>query len=363
MADVLLPPGDPAGTLPPELRRRLARLLAEGGESRDPGLFAAGWTEEHGALVPDRALLLGVDVGGTKIHTVLADLDGRILAEARSPTASDGGDAILSQIDDQRRAVLAEAAVAGERIAAAGVGLPGSVDPGSGRLHRAPNVAGLEGRDLRQALAEHLGLPVAIENDVNLAAFGEAWRDGDRGGLVFIALGTGIGMGTVMNGRLVWGATGGAGEIAWLPIGADPFDPAVQNSGALESLVSSAAIVRSYRARGGTGKGTLRDLFGRRDDPAFEATLDEVANLLARAILAVVAVIDPARVVLGGSVGARPEVVERVTALLARVMARPPVCGISRLGNRAGVIGAVRLARLTLAEALEPEPLAREVQR
>lgn len=349
-------PAGPVGALSPELRRRLARLLAEGGTDGAPGLLEAGWTDRGGALVPDGALLLGVDVGGTKMHMALADLEGRILAEVRAPTAQGGGDAILRQIEEQRRAVLERAEVGEDRLAAAGVGLPGSVHPSHGRLHRAPNVAGLEGGDFRAALTERLGLPVALENDVNLAALGEAWRGGTPGGLVFIALGTGIGMGTVLDGRLLRGATGAAGEIAWLPIGADPSDPAVQGSGALESVISSAALVRAYRARGGEGEGGLRDLFDRTDDPAFDATLDELADLLARAVLAVVAVLDPGRVALGGSVGSRPEVLRRLTARLARLAANPPTCEVSRLGNRAGVIGAVRAARMELADALQRAP-------
>lgn len=347
------------GTLPPELRRRLARLLVEGGADDAPGLLEAGWTDRGGALISDRVLMLGVDVGGTKIHTALADLEGRILAEERTPTARSSGEAILCQIEEQRRAVLRQAEVAEDRIAAAGIGLPGSVHPEHGRLYRAPNIVGLEGRDLRTELAERLELPVAVENDVNLAALGEAWRSGAPESLVFIALGTGIGMGTVLDGRLVRGAMGAAGEIAWLPIGANPFDPAVHESGALESAISSAALVRDYLARGGTTNGSLRDLFDRAGDPALEATLDGLADLLARAILAVQAVLDPDRVVLGGSVGSRSEVLLRVRELLSRVAVHPPRCEVSSLGNRAGVIGAVRAARTALAATLAPASLPR----
>ena len=110
-----------------------------------------------------------------------------------------------------------------------------------------------------------------------------------------------------------------------------------------------------YRARGGKREGSLKDLFAN-PDPAFEAVIDRLAALLAQAVLAVCAVLDPDRVVLGGSIGSRHELLARLEMRLAQCMAEPPACRISVLGNRAGVIGAARAARLRLARSLAQGP-------
>jgi predicted NBD/HSP70 family sugar kinase len=117
-------------------------------------------------------------------------------------------------------------------------------------------------------------------------------------------------------------------------------------------VISSAALRAAYAAGGGTAPGNLRELFERPGDPAFAAVLDGLAAKLAQAVLSVCAVIDPSRVIFGGSIGSRPELQERLAAALARCMPEPPDCHVSALGNRAGVLGAARAARLALAESL-----------
>src|SRR6185437_15726763 len=113
------------------------------------------------------------------------------------------------------------------------------------------------------ALAARLGAPVVIENDVNLAARGEQWRGHGVGigNFVFIGLGTGIGMGIIADGHLLRGARGGAGEISYLPIGADPFDPRGFALGTLESTIGSVAIADRYAGLGGRSDATVRDIF------------------------------------------------------------------------------------------------------
>ncbi|PHP28229.1 ROK family protein [Limimaricola cinnabarinus] len=343
---------DAAGLSAPA-RRWLRAALAEGEAGPAPEDLT-DWTGPEGGLRDDAALLMGSDIGGTKAQSVLCDLSGRVLAEVKAPTAPEGGLAVVEQLRAQKTALLERAQVAPDRLRAAGIGLPAAVDPRSGRLHRAPNVSDLEGRDLRDVIGRALGLPVAVENDVNMAVLGESWLGHGRGreNVVFIALGTGIGMGAMVHGRLLRGAHGAAGEIAALPIGADPFDPATHASGALESVISSAALRAAYAAGGGTAPGNLRELFERPGDPAFAAVLDGLAAKLAQAVLSVCAVIDPSRVIFGGSIGSRPELQERLAAALARCMPEPPDCHVSALGNRAGVLGAARAARLALAESL-----------
>ncbi|RVV97563.1 ROK family protein [Mesobaculum littorinae] len=350
----------PLADLPGPARAALSRLLSDRagpGDAAQAALAAEGWTRGAEALDPGRALLLATDIGGTKAQTALCDLDGTVLAETKAPTDASGGLALIDQILTQRDLLLKELDVAPARIAAAGVGLPASIDPATGRLHRGPNIADLERHDLVRLFGEALSVPAAVENDVNMAALGEHWR-GAPGGAetsVFVAIGTGIGMGTVVRGELLRGAHGAAGEIAALPIGADPFDPATFRQGALESAISSAAMLRDYRARGGTAQGTLKDLFAIGADPAFDAVIDRLATCVAQAILSICSILDPGCVVLGGSVGSRPDLLARLEAKLALCMPDSPDCRISTLGNRAGVVGAARAARLRLAGTLAAE--------
>jgi predicted NBD/HSP70 family sugar kinase len=236
-------------------------------------------------------------------------------------------------------------------VRAGAVGSPGIVQPGTGFILDAPNIAGFDRLDVPGALREACGFPVAVENDVNMAAIGEHGGR-DAATFAFVALGTGIGMGLIVDGRPVRGARGAAGEIAHLPLGGDPFDPAGHRLGTFETAIGSEAILGRFRARGGTAA-DVRGVFEAlgRGDPAAAAVLDDVARLLIQGLTAIRAVVDPERVVLGGSIGARPELVERVRALARRHMADPLRIETSAFGARAAVRGAVGLALARLYEA------------
>lgn len=287
--------------------------------------------------------VFAVDVGGTKIHSAIVDPDGSVLAEVRSPTPAANGVAALELIARH----LADLR-GGHAITAAGVGLPGAVHPRTGHVTRMVNLPGFEDRDVRALFADRLDLPIALENDVNMAALGEArWGHGRDGtdSLAFIALGTGIGMGLINDGRLLRGARGMAGEIGFLPLGADPRDPAVHEMGPLESVVGGAALATAYRRRGGTGVGSLRDLDrAGHNDAYLEAVLDSLATRVAEAILSIESVVDPALYVLGGGIGGRPDLPGRVTAALALFVGTSRDVRPSLLGHRAGVLGAASAA-------------------
>ena len=316
-------------------------VLVDGDVASD--LTLAGG-ESSGVLRAEVALLMGCDVGGTKVHSVLADLEGNCLAEVRESTAPEGGAALVAQVVRHRDQLLAQVGGHGAPLMAAGLGIPGAVDPKSGRISRMPNIAGLHDADLAGLLSKALGLPVAVENDVTLAAQGEYWLGHRAESMAFLALGTGIGLGQMVHGQMLRGASGTAGEVAALPIGANPFDPATFATGALESTVSAASLVAAYEARGGARGQTLHDLFAA-DDPRFQDILDRLAERLALTVMSIAAITDPEIVVFGGSVGQRSDIVSRVSAQLQRVPHPMPECRISRLGNRAGVLGAVWLAR------------------
>ncbi len=316
-----------------------------------------GWVYEDGqiqgtvgrsavtyALRPDAAFVLGIDLGGTKLHVALADLQGVTVAESIEATAGDGGGAVVAQIGRMTDALLQRAGVSSQRLRGGVMGSPGIIEPASGGIVIAPNIAGLDSLDVRAALRARLGIDIAIENDVNLAAIGEHWRGNSRKArtFAFIALGTGIGMGIFADGHLIRGARGAAGEVAYLPLGGDPYDARGQRLGTLETAVGSAGIIERYTGLGGPSGSTVRDVFDRLEtDEAARITIDEVGRIVTTAILAVHSILDPEIIIMGGSIGARPELKLRIDANLGRCTREPVRIELSALGNRATLIGAI----------------------
>ncbi|MGN6100476.1 MAG: ROK family transcriptional regulator [Devosia sp.] len=294
------------------------------------------------------ALCAVIDLGGTKVSVAIGDLLGDILAEGLEETDPRGGRHVVDQIARQVRDLSGRVGLAKGALRLAVLGTPGVFHPETGRIEVAPNVPGLGEIDVPQLLRAAIGARVVIENDVNLAARGEQWRGHGAGmrNFVFIALGTGIGMGIIADGRLLRGARGAAGEIGYLPIGGDPYNPAGFALGTLETAVGSVAIAERYAGYGGRPGTVVRDIFGAlgQGDGAAAASLEETARLLAPAIAAVAATLDPQVVILGGSIGARPEMLDLIRHYLPRCTPYPPPVEISVLGSRATLIGALAVA-------------------
>ena len=230
------------------------------------------------------------------------------------------------------------------------------MNPRTGESWSFHNVPGLGGVAAGDAFRHALGMPLAFDNDANCAAIGEG-RAGAAVGLAdyaVIAIGTGIGSGIVAGGRLLRGVHGGAGEIAFLPLGTDPWDARNRALGAYETAAAGPAVRR--RLDGGTrwrssddprrsGRGS-RTLHVR---PALatrsaQRLLDEEARFIALGIAAVAAVTDPGLVVLSGGVGAIPALLEPVREHVATLCARPPRIVTGLLGERAPLVGAIGLA-------------------
>ena len=304
----------------------------------------------------DRALVFGADVGGTKIHAALADMHGNIVSELVEPTDDRGGQHVIEQLARSSETLTSRAGLPGSRVLVGSVGIPGAFDLRSRRLFMVPNIAGLEGSFFAEELESLVAFDVEVGNDVNMAAKGELWMGEGKGidNFVFIALGTGVGMGIINERRILRGARGAAGEVATLPVGASGYDSRTFHSGALETAIGSAAIRDRYEGAGGQIGLTVRQIIDRIEggDRIAAATLDEVARTLAEAILAVSAIVDPERVVLGGSIGARSELLERVRRFLPLCMPSPPECTISRLGSRAALFGTIAASLDRLYESL-----------
>jgi predicted NBD/HSP70 family sugar kinase len=282
--------------------------------------------------------VLAVDLGGSLIRVAIYDERAGTLAQAAEPTRGSDAAEILDRI-----VAIAGQLGDGMKLAAAGVGVPGVPDPVSGRVSHAPNVLGLGGVDVRSRLEDALQTPVVVENDVNMGTLGEGWMGCAQGlrDYAFAAIGTGIGLGIVAGGQLVRGAHGAAGEIAWLPFGGDPFDPATQERGAVEEMVGGAAITARYRARA-RREVTGEDVFAasQGDDAWARLVVADQVRTLALVVASVRCILDPEVVVIGGGIGRRADVLDalrRQLGLLGEDPQRIRPCG---LGERASLVGA-----------------------
>ncbi len=193
-------------------------------------------------LVPDAVLVLGIDVGARYVRALLCDLDGEPVEDVTLPLARPHADDVLESV----REIAQRAGAMVDRIELAVVGSPGVVDPATGRISAAPNIEGWDGVLAEHVLADALGLPVSVENDVNLAALGEQRGGAGRGveSFAYLNVGSGLGAGIILHGRLHRGARGAAGEVGFLPVGDDPFAATRrEHEGAMEARLSSHAIV------------------------------------------------------------------------------------------------------------------------
>ena len=300
--------------------------------------------------------VLGVDLGGTHLRFAVANLDGTLISQTVEEIDADAGpDAILATIAERGQALLA--GTGANQPVAVGVVTPGVVNVETGRVLRARNLRGWQDVPVQRALSQAFGAPVAIENDVNAAAVGERWHGAGRGHdtLVFVAVGTGVGAGVIVDGRVHRGVHFAAGEINSLPSGitADGREPW------LEDVASGPALLRRARALGVTAAGelTTADVFAaaERGNPAAVQALDEAVGALARGVAALLAAIDPAIVILGGGVSRAGEALigplrQQLGAMLPlRAALAPSLLGVDAQLHGA-VFAALRLADQFLVE-------------
>jgi predicted NBD/HSP70 family sugar kinase len=302
----------------------------------------------------DSAYCFAADLGGTKLAAAMADARGRIVAELTEPTDGRGAAYVAEQIATCAEKLAQAAGIEVTRARQVMVGVPGAIDPRTGRVSLTPNISGLQDFDVLGYLRERFGPDVAIENDVNLAMLGEralgcATRCRNA---AFLALGTGAGLGLLLDDKLFRGASGAAGEIADLPIGRDPTSQIPSATGAFELEVGSLAIMDRYRRQGGTVAVTVRDIFRllEEGDEVAASVLDTTARWVALAVATLQSLLDLELIVFGGSIGVRPELYERVRRILPAVFSRAIAIAPSQLGDRAGLIGAVYAAAQILRQ-------------
>ncbi|HYM27791.1 MAG TPA: ROK family protein [Steroidobacteraceae bacterium] len=293
------------------------------------------------------AFIAAVDLGASNLRVAIANEDGEIEARRHAPLPPGSPEPVLERvgrtIDDLVRGVWV-----GASVAAIGVVLPGMVDPSAGTVASIANMPGWDNVPIARLLGTSRGVPVAIENDANAAAIGEGWLGTAKGlrEFVFIALGTGIGAGVVLDGRIHRGAHYLAGEVAFFPMTGEQLR-AGDWQHCLEGSVGGRAM--DHRAADLLGeRATAAELFAaaRAGQPAAAAWLAETQEYVAMAVAQIAALLDPEAIVFGGGVA-----IAQGEAFLASVrnLALPCTPGtprilLSSLGEDAQILGAVRLA-------------------
>ena len=314
-------------------------------------------------------LYLGVDVGGTKILAALADPQGGIVARERCATPRDASaeDTLAAIIDAMARAL--DAGQAGlDDLAGIGLAIPGVVDPDKGFVVVTPNM-NLTGLEVEGPVEERFGVPVALGNDVNLGTLGEKWLGAARyaTSAVGIFVGTGIGGGVIVDGKIVRGCREGAGEIGHLVMQLGGPLCGCGNRGCLEALASRTAIERDIRAAIAEGRASaIEEELGdpaapikskalrralKAEDPVVTEVLRHAAEILGYACLSVRHLLDPDVIVLGG--GVIEACGSFVTPIVREIVAADALAGAraggaiveSELADDAVVLGAVALAQ------------------
>ena len=350
--------------------QRVDALLAE-------GLLVSGQTSASTGGRPPTVLafnaglgvVLAAEIGATRCHVAVADLEATVLTESIEEIAiTDGPDALLPWLVERFGALLVEAGRTRADVRGVGVGLPAPVSPTNGRPANQPTIPGWAEFPVAERLGEALEAPVLVDNDVNVMALGEhrlSWRDTEH--LLFVKAGTGIGCGMVVAGELHRGAHGAAGELghARAPRGGDVPCPC-GNRGCLEAIAGGPALAQQLTAAGQPAT-TVHDVAARlRAGDRTALTLVRQAGRDVGDVLAsIVDFLDPAVIVFGGELAdASDELVAGVREVVYQrslpVVTRDLAIVHSADGSRAGVVGAAVLA---IEHVLAPAAIDAELAR
>jgi predicted NBD/HSP70 family sugar kinase len=330
---------------------------------------------------PEAGWVVAVDVGRHWVGVLLADLTGAVVAQLRrrSPGGAQGlpiataiqltADQISGLVDD----VLAGTDLAAEDVLSVVVGSPGVYDASEGRLQHASNLPGWERPELVASLRERLGEHIVFENDVDLAALGEQAFGLGQGidDFVYLSIGSGLGIGAVLGGRLHRGAHGTAGELAFLPVGPpgtgrgdglvggwaggnSQAGQAALRQGLLESVAAADGLVAAAQRHGLAEARRPEDVLAaaRAEHPAAVRAMDEELDHLTAGLASIVALLDPELVVFGGGIGRNLH--EHLPALrqrLAELLPLPqPRFAVSALGDDATLLGGLASGLSTARE-------------
>lgn len=306
----------------------------------------------------------GVDLGGTTVKIGLFDPQGTVIEKWEIPTRKeDNGSKILPDIAEAILAKTAERGIAAEDVIGVGIGTPGPVDE-EGIVHRAVNL-GWDVININEVLGGLLHMPVKAGNDANVAALGEMWCGGGKGclNMVLATLGTGVGGGIIVNGKMVTGATGAGGEIGHIHIeDEEPDACGCGNHGCLEQYASATGVVRlaerklasssqdsvlrEAKAEGRLSAKAVFDAVKEGDALACEVA-EQFGDYLGKGFAMIAGVVNPEVFVLGGGVSKAGEILcEYISKYYTKYVfhgAGDAQFRLATLGNDAGIYGAAKL--------------------
>jgi glucokinase len=308
----------------------------------------------------------GIDLGGTKILSLVVSRTGSVLAEDIRPTlAAEGQQAVIARMVASLREGLSKAGVDGRQLLAIGVSAPGPVDDARGVVTSPPNLPGWHDVPLASIIAKKFGVPCVLDNDANAAAFAEHRWGAGKGSrhMLFLTVSTGVGGGIISDGALYRGASGAAGEMGHMTIRENGRLCPCGRRGCLEAYTCGVAIAEQGQRIAARDPGSL---LGRRAaaEPLSAAIIHEIANegdeaarrLIANAgrhlgtgLASLINIFDPELIVLGGSLtkmgdlylGPARATVQRECLAQAR---RDVRIVVGELGDRSAAIGAAALA-------------------
>jgi glucokinase len=297
-------------------------------------------------------LVIGIDLGGSHVSGALVNLGGEILHEYRDSTIGGSGEENYQKLAKFLKTIIKKAKKETSRILGVAIGVPGILDSRSGIVKLAPGLAWND-FPLLQKLQQITDLPVILENDVNLAVLGEHWFGAGQGvrDLVMVAIGTGIGAGIILDGKLHRGYSEASGEVGYILPGIQFLDHQYPGFGALESVASGRGIVEQAAKTWSSFHGAQKppemeaeDIFqAAREGQAWAVqVVDETVNYLSLALANMIVCLDPELVILGGGIaGSGSMLIEPIRNRLTGVIPRLPRIEGSRLGDQAAVLGAV----------------------
>lgn len=308
-------------------------------------------------------IYVGVDIGGTAIKVGICNENGDLLQTYEGPTETDKGtDAILNNIAAYVRHIVSESPFQWEQVEGVGIGIAGFLDIPNGIMKFAPNL-GLRNVPVRDRVQEALGKPVFINNDANVAALGEAWAGAGKGvsDCVCYTLGTGVGGGIIIAGKIVQGFAGMAGELGHMAI--VPDLEAIQcgcgKMGCLETVSSATGIIKM--AKDAVERGdrtsltaveniTAKDVFdaAKAGDEVAARIVNRAAFYLGKSMATVAIVLNPQRFIIGGGVSKAGDFLfDQIRDVFRKFTPDLIQEGVeivpAQLGNNAGIVGAAGL--------------------
>lgn len=318
--------------------------------------------------------IIGIDLGGTTVKFAILTEEGDIQQKWSIETdISEQGTKIVPSIIESIEKHMKMYSLTAEDFVGIGMGSPGTVDAVNGTVIGAYNLNWKTLQPIREQIESATHIPFFIDNDANVAALGEAWRGAGESDpdVVFLTLGTGVGGGIIVGGRLAHGSIGAAGEVGHITVEPDGYECTCGKTGCLETVASATGVVHLARDFSDSFAGdsklkyiiddgqliTAKDVFGlaKEEDPLALMVVDKVAYYLGLASSHLANTLNPSTIVLGGGVSKAGDILTETIQPYFEKYTFPTIrqstkIRLAILGNDAGVIGASSLVRASVVE-------------